>query len=60
MKTRIAIGVAGALMSHSWQPEIIATVPVETVGYSYPLTNNRRTGKAAERRKAKQRRRARL
>ncbi|WP_413498927.1 hypothetical protein [Buttiauxella gaviniae] len=60
MKTRVAISVAGALMSHGWQEPVIATVPVETVGYSYPLTNNRRTGKAAERRKAKQRRRARL
>ena len=59
MKTRVAISVAGAFMSHAWQESMIATVQVETVGYSYPLTNNRRTGKAAERRKAKQRRRAR-
>lgn len=60
MKKSIALGVAGAFMSHGWQPPMIATVPVITPCYSYPLTNNRRTGKAAERRKAKQRRRARL
>jgi len=60
MKKIIALGVVGAFMSHGWQPPMTATVPVEAVGYSYPLTNNRRTGKAAERRKAKQRRRARL
>lgn len=60
MKTRIAIGVAGALMSHGWQPPMIATVPVITPCYSYPISTTRRTGKAAERRKAKQRRRARL
>ncbi|TDN54929.1 hypothetical protein EC843_101988 [Buttiauxella sp. JUb87] len=59
MKKSIALGVVGAFMSHGWQPPMIATIPMETNGYSYPLTNNRRTGKAAERRKAKQRRRVR-
>lgn len=59
MTTRIALSGVGAFMSHGWQTPMIATVPVETIGYSYPLTKNRRTGKAAERRKAKQRRRAR-
>lgn len=59
MKSRIAISVAGALMWPDWQPPMIAE-PVKPSGYSYPLTNNRRTGKAAERRAAKQRRRARL
>lgn len=58
MKTRIAIGIAGALMSHGWRPEIIS-VSVPPPGYSYPITNNRHTVKAAERRAAKQRRRAR-
>lgn len=60
MTTRIALSGVGALMPHDWKLPMIATVPVITPGYSYPLTNNRRTGKAAERRKAKQRRRARL
>ena len=59
MKKSIALGLVGPLMSHGWQPPMIATIPVITPCYSYPLTNNRRTGKAAERRKAKQRRRAR-
>lgn len=53
MKLHAAIALTlASLASHSraWTPP----------GYSYPLTNNRRTGKAAERRAAKQRRRARL
>ncbi|MRT13689.1 hypothetical protein GJV07_15515 [Enterobacteriaceae bacterium RIT711] len=59
MKTRISIAITTALMAHRWQPTEIAE-PGRAPCYSYPLTNNRRTGKAAERRKAKQRRRARL
>jgi hypothetical protein len=60
MKKSIALGVVGAFMSHGWQPPMIATVPVITPCYSYPISTTRRTGKAAERRKAKQRRRTRL
>ena len=59
MKTRALIAISAALMSQLWQPTPISE-SMRTPCYSYPLTNNRRTGKAAERRKAKQRRRARL
>lgn len=59
MKKSIALGVVGAFMSHGWHPPMIATVPVITPCYSYPISTTRRTGKAAERRKAKQHRRAR-
>lgn len=59
MKTSVSIALTAALMNQRWQPAPIA-IPVVTHGYSYPITNNRRTGKAAERRAAKQRRRARV
>lgn len=59
MKLHTAIAITTALMARSWQPAAIAESWMPG-GSSYPLTNNRRTGKAAERRKAKQRRRARL
>lgn len=53
MKLHAAIALTLASMaSRHWQPAL-------SPSYSYPLTNNRHTGKAAERRKAKQRRRAR-
>lgn len=53
MKLHAAIALTLASMaSQRWQSSFSA-------GYSYPLTNNRRTGKAVERSKAKQHRRAR-
>ncbi|WP_314140059.1 hypothetical protein [Buttiauxella noackiae] len=52
MKLHAAIALSLASMTSHFRP-------FPSSGYSYPLTNNRRTGKAAERRKAKQRRRAR-
>ncbi|MFP2504617.1 hypothetical protein [Buttiauxella gaviniae] len=53
MKLHAAIAITLASMAAQCRS-------LSSIGYSYPLTNNRRTGKAAERRKAKQRRRARL
>lgn len=53
MKLHAAIALTIASMASNWNR-------VPSIGYSYPITNNRRTGKAAERRAAKQRRRARV
>jgi hypothetical protein len=59
MKSRIAIAATIALMLKHWAPVEIAK-PQRSTGYSYPISTTRRTGKAAERRAAKRRRRARL
>ena len=53
MKLHAAIALTIASMASHFRS-------LPSIGYSYPLTNSRRTGKAAERRKAKQRRRAKL
>jgi hypothetical protein len=52
MKLHTAIALTIASLSRNFNS-------LPSIGYSYPITNHRHTGKAAERRAAKQRRRAR-
>jgi hypothetical protein len=53
MKLHAAIALTLASLSRHFNS-------LPSIGYSYPIANHRHTGKAAERRTAKQRRRARL